>query len=227
MKTKKVKYLILASWIAICALFGYFSPTLPVVKEIFSVKKVTVLGTDKFQKEDIKRIFERENWFFLNKDKVREELLKYNFVKEVQINRLFVGSVNLIILERKPFAVLYHKGTKKIIDEDGNKIETKFYPDINISILPKVIYNDKSINPEKLRKIKKINENFSKIFNVKKYIVNKSQITCVLDGGRTVVFSTEDLDKSIRRGKIFFSRKNINDFSYINLSFESMIVVRR
>ncbi|ACO04154.1 MAG TPA: hypothetical protein DEP48_06415 [Persephonella sp.] len=227
MKTGRIKIFILSVWILICALFGYFSPTIPVVKEIFSVKKVTVLGTDKFKKEDIKRIFEKENWFFLNKEKVREELLKYNFVKEVQINRLFVGSVDLVILERKPFAVIYHRGKKQVIDEDGIPIDMRYYRDVNISHLPKVIYNDNSIRSEKLRKIKKINENFSKIFKVKKYIVNKSQISCVLENDKTVVFSTEDLDKSIRRGKIFFKNRDINEFSYINLSFESMIVVRR
>ncbi|WP_457621299.1 cell division protein FtsQ/DivIB [Persephonella sp.] len=223
----KIKITILSVWITICALFGYFSPTIPVVKEIFAVKKVTVLGTDKFKKEDIKRIFEKENWFFLNKEKVREELLKYNFVKDVKINRLFVGVVDLIILERKPFAVLYHRGKKQVIDEDGVPIDMRYYRDINTDQLPKVIYNDSSVSPDKLRKIKKINENFSKIFKVKKYVVNKSQISCLLENDRTVVFSTEDLDKSIRRGKIFFKKKNINDFSYINLSFESMIVVRR
>ncbi len=227
MKTGKIKILILSVWIFICALFGYFSPTIPVVKEIFSVKKVTVLGTDKFKKEDIKKIFERENWFFLNKEKVKEELLKYNFVKEVQINRLFVGSVDLVILERRPFAVIYHKGEKKVIDEDGIPIDLKYYKNIDISNLPKIIYNDNNIYSEKLRKIKKINENFSKIFKVKKYIVNKSQISCIIENNKIVVFSTEDLDKSIRRGKIFFKNKDISKFSYINLSFESMIVVRR
>ncbi|WP_457641774.1 cell division protein FtsQ/DivIB [Persephonella sp.] len=227
MKNKKIKLTILFIWILICALFGYFSPTLPVVKEIFAVKKVTVLGTNKFKKEDIKRIFEKENWFFLNKEKVREELLKYNFVKDVKIDRLFVGSVDLVILERKPFALIYHKGKRYIIDDEGVPIDINYYKDIDINSLPKLIYNDSRISPEKLKKINKINKSFSKIFKIKKYIADKSQISCVLENDKVIIFSTEDLDKSIRRGKIFFKNKDINEFSYINLSFESMIVVRR
>ncbi|WP_029521410.1 FtsQ-type POTRA domain-containing protein [Persephonella sp. IF05-L8] len=225
--SKKAKITLAAFWIILCAAFGIFSPTLPYVKEFFEIKQVNVKGTDKFTKEDIKKIFEKENWFFIDKEKIEKELKKYNFVKEVAINRLFVGNIDLIVLERKPFAILSYKKKQYLIDEDGVRLDPKYYGKKYTKNLPIIVYNDKTIKKEKLQKVDLIKEEFQDLLNIKRFYVYKSQIACKTSDNKIVVFSTKDLEKSIERAKTFIKKVGISEFSYLNFSFESMVVVRR
>jgi len=223
---KKVKIGLFTVWILMCAVFGYFAPTIPVVRDIFAIKKVNVIGTDKFTKKDIEDIFSKENWFFMNTEKIRKKLKEYNFVKEVKIDRYFVGNVDLTILERKPFAYLVYKGKKSLIDEDGVVLDKKFFNPKNYKNLPVIVYNDNSLKNDKFPKVKKIFENL-KDLKFKKYLISKSNITCVLDNGKMLIFNIFDLDRELRKAKLFFAKKDINDFKYLNFSFDSMVVVRR
>ncbi len=226
-KLKKIKYFLVFLWLFICSIFGYFAPTIPAVKKLVEIKEVNVYGTDKLKKEDLKEIFSSQNWFFLKTDEIEKKLKSYPFVKEVYIERLFVGKVNLKILERKPFAILKHKNKKYIIDNDGIILNREFYNKKEIKKLNVyVILNDKKLNKERLKEIYKIYKSFKNL-KIKKYIVNMSQITCVLDDNKVLIFSTEDLDKSIRRAMVFLKKKNINEFSYLNFSFDSIVVARR
>ncbi|WP_293446571.1 FtsQ-type POTRA domain-containing protein [Persephonella sp.] len=224
---KKVKIITVSFWIFLCALFGLFSPTIPFVKEIFEIKKVNVKGTDKFSETDIRSIFEKQNWFFMDEEEIKNQLKKFNFVKKVQINRLFVGNVDLIILERQPFAYLYYKKNRYIIDDEGVKLDPKYYKINNKQKLPVLIYNDKTIDKNKLKKVRLIKEGFKDLLDIRKFYIYKSQIACVTRDGKNIVFSIEDLDKSIKRAKTFIKKVGINQFSYLNFSFESMVVVRR
>jgi cell division protein FtsQ len=223
--SKRTKIILAAFWISLCALLGLFSPTIPFVKELFEIKTVNVKGTDKFTEKDIRRIFEKENWFFLDKDRIKQELKKFNFVKDVEINRLFVGNLDLIVLERKPFAYMYYRRKKYLIDEEGTALDPKYYK--VDKKLPVLIYNDKTVDKNKLKKVSLIKESFKDLLDIKRFYINKSQIACLTSDNRNIVFSIEDLDKSIQRAKIFIKKVGIKKFKYLNFSFESMVVVRR
>ncbi|SNZ02356.1 cell division protein FtsQ [Persephonella hydrogeniphila] len=224
---KKLKIILAVFWIFLCALLGLFSPSIPFVKELFEIKTVNVKGTDKFTEQDIRRIFEKENWFFLDKKKIKSQLKKFNFVKNVEINRLFVGNLDLIVLERKPFAYIYYKRKRYLIDEEGVALSPKYYKINKNQKLPVLIYNDKSIDKNKLKKVALIKESFKDLLDVKKFYINKSQIACLTSDNRNIIFSIEDIDKSIQRAKIFIKKVGIKNFKYLNFSFESMVVVRR
>lgn len=223
---KRIKLLLFSAWLIFCAIFGYFAPTIPFVKDFFTIKKVNVLGTDKFTKEDIEKVFSKENWFFLNIDRVKEELKKYSFVKEVKIDRYFVGNVNVTVLERKPFAYLIYKGKRFLIDEDGKSLDSKYFSEKKYKHLPIIVYNDKSLKNDKFPKVKKIFETFRSL-NFKKYVISKSQIACVLDSGNILLFSLFNLDENLEKAKIFLESQNLRDFKYVDFSFDSMVVTRR
>ncbi len=223
---KKLKIVLFTAWLVFCAIFGYFAPTIPFIKEIFTIKKVNVIGTDKFTKEDIEKVFSKENWFFLNTDRVKEELKKYSFVKEVKIDRYFVGNINVTVLERKPFAYLIYKGKKLLIDEDGYPLDQKYFSTKKYKNIPVIVYNDKSLKNDKFPKVKKIFETFENL-KFKKYVINKSQIACILNSGNILMFSMFNLDENLEKAKIFLENKNIKDFKYVDFSFDSMVVTRR
>ncbi len=223
---KKIKIIIFSAWLMFCAIFGYFAPTIPVVRDFFAIKKVNVIGTDKFTKEDIEKIFSRENWFFLDTDRIKKQLKTYNFVKEVEINRYFVGNIDLTILERKPFAFLIYKGKKILIDEDGKELSKKYFNAKSYKNLPVIIYNDKSLVNDKFPKVKKIFETLKNL-RFKKYVITNSQIVCISEGEKMLVFNILDLEESLEKAKFFISKMGIKDFKYIDFSFDSMVVTRR
>ncbi|WP_457638939.1 cell division protein FtsQ/DivIB [Persephonella sp.] len=225
MRNKKLKLALAGLWITLCALFGLFSPTIPFIKEVFEIRKVNVKGTDKFTEKDIRQLFERENWFFLNRKHIENRLRQFNFVKNVEIKRMFVGNIDLVVEERKPFAYIQFKKKKYLIDDEGIQLSPKYYkPDKN---LPVLIYNDKTIDKNKLKKVNLIKESFGSLLRFNKFYINKSQIACITENGRTFIFSTEDLEKSIKRAKTFIKKVGLKDYRVLNFSFESMVVTRR
>ena len=223
---RRLKIFLFSAWLILCAVFGYFAPTIPMIRDFFAIKKVNVIGTDKFKKEDIEDIFSRENWFFLNTERIENQLKRYNFVKEVKIDRYFVGNINLTILERKPFAFLLHKGKRVLIDEDGVKLSKKYFNPKNYKNLPVIIYNDKSLTNDKFPKVKKIFETLKNV-RFKKYIISRSQIACISKTGRVFVFNIFDLDENLDKAKLFIAKRGVKDFRYIDFSFDSMVVTRR
>ncbi|NPA54567.1 MAG: FtsQ-type POTRA domain-containing protein [Aquificae bacterium] len=223
---RRLKIFLFSAWLILCAVFGYFAPTIPMIRDFFAIKKVNVIGTDKFKKEDIEDIFSRENWFFLNTERIENQLKRYNFVKEVKIDRYFVGNINLTILERKPFAFLLHKGKRVLIDEDGVKLSKKYFNPKNYKNLPVIIYNDKSLINDNFSKVRKIYEAL-KGLKFKKYVISHSQIACVLEDKKILMFNILDIDENLEKAKLFISQKNINDYRYIDFSFDSMVVTRR
>jgi len=68
-------------WLILCALLGYYAPTLPIVKDIAGIKKVKVIGTDKLSENDLKNIFKTENWIFISEDRLKEKLKNINLLK--------------------------------------------------------------------------------------------------------------------------------------------------
>ncbi|NPA57681.1 MAG: FtsQ-type POTRA domain-containing protein [Aquificae bacterium] len=229
MENRKVKAVVVGLWIVLCAMFGLFSPTIPYVKELFEVKKVNVKGTDKFTEEDIKKVFEKENWFFLDKEEIKERLKRFNFVKKVEVKRLFVGNVDLIIMERKPFAYLQYRKKVYLIDDEGVRLDPKYYSLNKDQKIPLLIYNytGGAVDKNTLQKVNLIKESFEGEIDFKKFLINRSQIACITEDDKVVVFSTQDIEKSIIRAKTFLKRLGFQDFKVLNFSFESMVVTRR
>uniref|UniRef100_UPI00262977D8 cell division protein FtsQ/DivIB n=1 Tax=Sulfurihydrogenibium sp. TaxID=2053621 RepID=UPI00262977D8 len=120
---KKLTLVVL--WLSICAVVGYLAPTLPLVKDIISIKTVNVKGTDKFKEEDIKEIFKTQNWFFLTESYVNEKLKSYPFVKKVVVYKPQIGQVDLLVEERKPFAIVNHDNKHYVVDKDGEILNEK------------------------------------------------------------------------------------------------------
>ncbi len=217
------KALLFSLWISLCAALGYFSPTLPLVKDVISIKNVNVIGTEKLREDDIKNVFKSENWFFISEDKIAKKLAKFQFIDEVKILKPQLGQITLIVNERKPFAIILTNGKNFIVDKDG-----KLYSDNETEKenLLKIYLNDDNFEKEDILKVRKILANFNNTtFN--SFIIQKSLIIGQFDGEKIMVFSRRDLDESINKAKFFLSRNDIKEYNYLNFSFSEMIIVKK
>jgi cell division protein FtsQ len=212
-----------SAWIILCALLGYYAPTLPIVKDIVAIKKVNVVGTDKLSENDLKNIFKTENWIFVSEDRLKEKLKKYQFIKDIKILKPNLGEITMVVEEKKPFANIIQGSKVFTVDEEGNLYETDIS---NLLNLVNIYYNDSEFQKSDVLKIKKIMENF-KDYQLSKFIIQKSQIAAETGDGKILVFSKDELDDSINKAKIFLANKNLNDYTYLNFSFDEMVIVKK
>jgi cell division protein FtsQ len=210
-------------WLILCALLGYYAPTLPIVKDIAGIKKVKVIGTDKLSENDLKNIFKTENWIFISEDRLKEKLKKYQFIKDIKILKPSLGEITMLVEEKKPFANIIQGSKVFTVDEEGNIYETGIS---NLPNLVNIYYNDSEFQKSDVLKIKKIMKNF-KDYKLTKFIIQKSQIATETSNRKILVFSKDELDDSLNKAKIFLANKNIKDYTYLNFSFDEMVIGKK
>lgn len=87
------------------------------------------------------RSFYNKNLIFLNNKEIEKVLSQNSFVESFKIKKIYPNSLNIIIFEKKPFAILFQKKTKFYLSE---KIELIDYKKIkNYENLPYVFGNQK------------------------------------------------------------------------------------
>jgi len=210
-------------WLILCALLGYYAPTLPIVKDIAGIKKVKVIGTDKLSENDLKNIFKTENWIFISEDRLKEKLKKYQFIKDVKILKPKLGEITMMVEEKKPFANIIQGSKVFTVDEEGSIYETDIS---NLPNLVNIYYNDSEFQKIDILKIKKIMKNF-KDYKLTKFIIQKSQIAAETSNRKILVFSKDELDDSLNKAKIFLANKNIKNYTYLNFSFDEMVIGKK
>jgi cell division protein FtsQ len=225
--SKSKKFIVITTWIILCASFGYLVPKVPFFKELVGIKVVEVYGTDEIKKEYLKEIFSNQNWFFIDENEVKNKLLqKYKNIKDIDIKRLFVGKINLYIVEREPLAVVYFKNKKYTVDKDGVVLDGKF----NTENLTQIYFYSPKISSliqKDIHSIILLKEKLEKYFKIKKIALNEDLITFTTKDDKIIVFNQENINSQIEKMKKFISKVNADNYKYLNFSFESMVIARR
>ena len=94
------------------------------------IENNSVIDSDKIKKK-LSFLYE-ENLFFLNINDIKENLNDETFIESFSIKKIYPNKIKLIIVEKKPIAILHNKKKKFYISDKGDLI--KF---INLQI-----YND-------------------------------------------------------------------------------------
>ncbi len=227
----KIKGLLVLFWLIVCASLGLFLPQIPVINNLIKIEKVEIEGYKEIDKKAIKRLFEKESWIFIRKNKIEENIKKqFPQIQEVSIRVIKPKVVKVKLTKRTPLAILKFKKRTYVLDNNFQIISLKYFKQEDLkNIKYEILYNDLMVNKidkRIIKNIEKIDKNFN-YFNIKKYIINISQIACILENGKTLVFSKENLNKSIKRAKSFFNKVDISKYKYIDFSFDSIVVARR
>lgn len=125
--------------------------------ETFQVKKIIVSGEEKISKEEIKKLVEKKNIFLINLGKTRKNILeKFLQIAEIEIDRSFPDTLNILVIERVAVAVWCESEECFLIDKEGVLFE-KASPETDWV----EIFGDKELLEEK--KISQILEIRSKL----------------------------------------------------------------
>ncbi|NPA52909.1 MAG: FtsQ-type POTRA domain-containing protein [Aquificae bacterium] len=227
-KVIKLRFILVSIWLIICASLGLFLPQIPIINELIKIDKIEIEGYTKINQKEIKKIFEKESWVFLNTNKIEKKIKeKYPILENVNIKVIKPKVIKIKLQKRTPLALIKFRKEKFVLDNKFEIIGLKYFNQEDLeNIKYKIIYNDSMMDKKTIKNIQKISESFNDL-NIKKYIINISQIACILEDGKTLVFSKENLNKSIKRAKSFFRKVDISKYKYIDFSFDSIVVARR
>lgn len=223
---KNKKYIVGLLFLIVCSALGIQLAKTPQIKNLIQIKVVKVKGTDKLTKEDVSKIFQNQNWFFLNEKEIEEKMKEeFPFIKNIKLQRLFVNEVRLLVLEREPFAILKTNRGKYVIDDEGFVL--KYYKLENENY-PVVIYKDKKINLEKISALMDIYTKVSKFYKPPvKFIINSRKISCITKDDKIFIFDFLNYKKELEKFQVFAKKMNINQYKYMDFSFDSMVISRR
>ena len=114
------------------------------VNSDFSIKKIDIEGNYILNSEEIVQrlnFLYRESLFFLNLKKIEENLKNETFIESFILKKIYPSTLKIIIIEKKPIAVLQSKKKKFYISNKGDFID---FQDIAIyKDLPTVFGNGK------------------------------------------------------------------------------------
>lgn len=224
------KYFLTIVWLTLCAVFGYYAPTLPVVRDYVAIKEVVIKGTQKLSEEDVKYLFRNENWFFVSESSILEKATqRYPFIESLQLRKPYFGMLEVEVKERKPYGIVRVMNSKMvyIVDEKGFLIkDTSFYSERELSNLKLIMVDNLQIALNVLKYIKSIEHNSGGL-EFKEFIIRASTLSAITSDSKIVVLSTENIEDSLNKLRIFARKQSIKDFSYLNFSFDSMVIVKK
>jgi len=106
-----------------------------VINSNLYIKKIKIENNSIIEANKIKKklsFLYKENLFFLNIKDIEENLKSETFIESFSIKKIYPNTLKLIIVEKKPIAILQNKKKKFYISDKGNLIN---FTDIEI-------YND-------------------------------------------------------------------------------------
>ena len=95
------------------------------------IENNSIIRSDKI-KEKLSFLY-RENLFFLNIKDIEENLKSETFIESFSIKKIYPNTLKLIIVEKKPIAILHNKKKKFYISDKGhliNFMDIKSYNDL-------------------------------------------------------------------------------------------------
>jgi len=115
-----------------------------IINSDLNIQKIRVENNSIIETNEIKKklnFLYKENLFFLNIKDIQENLKRETFIESFSIKKIYPNTLKLIIVEKKPIAILQNKKKKFYISNKGDLIN---FVDIEIyNDLPTVFGNGK------------------------------------------------------------------------------------
>ena len=132
--------------IILLILLTTYSPNFNILKNLkLNIKKIIVENNSVIEIQEIEEkllFLYNKNLFFLNLREIEENLKTIDFIESFSVKKIYPSKIKLIIVEKKPIAILHNKKKKFYISDKGDTINFKT---INIDHnLPIVFGNGKN-----------------------------------------------------------------------------------
>ncbi len=217
---KKVRFLVLFS--VLCMVAGMFVGLLQ-TEDFSKIKNITIEGTKTYvNKNDVATMVRGSSLgkSFLAVNTVDlENNLQDNFLgaSEFKVSKAITGELKVVVIERKPIAILIQKENTFVVDDAGYVLG---YMDPTTTNLPQIKYEgtirvgqfiDKALVPVYSDIIKKLDEDKIKVSSIS---MNEYDVRMYVDKGTEVIVSRKSYDGS-------FSKRLKEVLNYLKTSGKS------
>jgi len=213
-------------------------------KNIYAVKSVNIQGTNFFDSSIIKeknQIIISNNILRSDLKNYKEEILKLDHIIDCKVSRQFPSTVNVIVYEREPIALI-NSDELIILDSEGICLPVE-YCDMSLPILtnfkanpelyPKGFKTASNNVMTSVQLMKYTKDNFSNIYDkISEFVFNEdSEYEAILKNGKTrIMLGTSKLSTKMKYlnsfQESFDGEREITDYKYIDLRFNNQIIVR-
>jgi len=162
------------------------------------------------------------NIFSINREDIEESLQNINFLKKVEVKKIYPNTISVKIFETEPIGILFKDKTKYLLDSMSNLIEID--KKMNFTELPNIFGNNAENNFVKFLDQLKINK--FPIKNIKNFYYFKIDRWDLELKDNRMIKLPYNVNKNIIKKTIeLLDRKDFQNYKIIDLRIEGKIIV--
>ena len=223
MKTKKNLFI----WLFIFIFLSTYSLNSAQKKKIsiFLIENINIEGNINVNKDDLKNKlneFYGKSLIFLNRKELSQIASEFVFIKEIKIKKIYPSTINILIKENEPLAILIENEKKTLLLEMGNT--TTNYIINNKESLP--IVNGKGAKKKfyKLYEIlKRVNFQMDLINEINYFAIDRWDI--LLKNGKLLKLPTERLESSVKKFISIYDKDNFKNFKIFDFRINGQLIL--
>jgi cell division protein FtsQ len=111
----------LAVFMTLSALFCGFIYYLFLGSSVFTIRQLHVQGNDFVSKEEVinlSRLHYGDRFFRVNLSKTKETIEKHPYIKNAELNRKGLSTINIVVREREEYAIIPYMGSYVYLDNE-------------------------------------------------------------------------------------------------------------
>ena len=92
---------------------------------LFPIQTIKIENTIALNIEEVYSALEflkGESLFFLSKEKIKNSLVKFDFVSSFKVKKIYPSTIKILIIEKKPVAIFFQENKKFFISDNGDLI---------------------------------------------------------------------------------------------------------
>ena len=223
MKTKKNLFI----WLFIFIFLSTYSLNSAQKKKIsiFLIDKIKIEGNINVNTAELKnklKEFYGKSLIFLNRKELSQIASEFVFIKEIKIKKIYPNTINILIKENEPLAILIENEKKTLLLEMGNT--TTNYIINNKESLPIVKGKGAEKKFYKLYKtLKRVNFQMDLINEINYFAIDRWDI--LLKNGKLLKLPTERLESSVEKFISIYNKDNFKNFKIFDFRINGELIL--
>ena len=223
MKTKKNLFI----WLFIFIFLSTYSLNSAQKKKIsiFLIENINIEGNINVNMADLKnklKEFYGKSLIFLNRKELSQIASEFVFIKEIKIKKIYPSTINILIKENEPLAILIENEKKTLLLEMGNT--TTNYIINNKQSLPIVKGRGAEKKFYKLYEtLKRVNFQMDLINEINYFAIDRWDI--LLKNGKLLKLPTERLESSVEKFISIYDKDNFKNFKIFDFRINGQLIL--
>ena len=192
---------------------------------IFLIENINIEGNSNVNTADLKnklKEFYGKSLIFLNRKELSQIASEFIFIKEIKIKKIYPSTINILVKENEPLAILIENEKKILLLEMGNT--TTNYTINNKESLPIVKGKGAKKKFYKLYEtLKRVNFQMDLINEINYFAIDRWDI--VLKNGKLLKLPTERLESSVKKFISIYDKDNFKNFKIFDFRINGQLIL--